>query len=170
MYKEAYVMLKEAGWWDDTKQFAKGAWNDIKKSYNQNKDTWRPWIGAGAAFLGTGLLSSFIKNPTLRFALPWLVGAAGWYGGHMYNQYDRKKKSDQAYRRIVQPQIANAVLSPGFNQNPRFQNGQFKLNDRTFTDKDQQFKYGLLDPDYWRRKAQRQRPKYGPLIQNLPKQ
>lgn len=163
MYKEAYVMLKKAGWWDDTKQYAKGAWNDIKK----NK---APLIGAGAGFAGAVLLGSFIKNPILRYALPLLAGAAGYYGGHMYKQYDKKKRNEQSRLRVLQPQIANAILSPGWNQNPRFQNGQFKLTDRNFIDKDQQLKYGVFDPDYWRRKAQLQKPKYGPLIQNLPKQ
>lgn len=169
MYKEAYHMMKQADWWDDTKQFATGAWNDIKKSYNQNKDAWRPWIGAGAAFAGAGLLSSFIKNPTLRFALPLLASAAGYYGGHMYNQYDRKKQKEESYRRVVQPQIANMAFSPLHKQNPRWQNGQFKIDDRPFNNATQQFMYGMFDPDYWRRKAQRQKPKYGPRIQNLLK-
>lgn len=165
MYKEAYHMMKRADWWDDTKQFATGAWDDIKKSYNQNKDTWRPWLTAGAAFAGTGLLSSFIKNPTLRFALPWLAGAIGYYGGHMYNQYANKKQAQKWTNQNLKPYYQNNSdwwLGP-----KRSPNGQ--VQDPKFRDPNNQLWYGLQNPDYWNRKAQRQIPKYGPRIQNLPK-
>ena len=51
MYKEACVLLKRAGWWDDVKTSTKNAWNDFNDYADKN--AWvRPAATAAAAGLG----------------------------------------------------------------------------------------------------------------------
>ena len=49
MYKEAYVMLKRAGWWDNVKSSVKKGWKDFNDYADQNQ--WvRPTVyGLGGA-------------------------------------------------------------------------------------------------------------------------
>ena len=83
-YKEAYSLCKKAGFWDDTGNKIKQAWD----SYNDfaDKNQWvRPAIyglgGAGAG-AGAGLL---MKNPVASVLLGLLGGTLGAAGGAIHN-------------------------------------------------------------------------------------
>ena len=79
MYKEACVLLKRAGWWDDVKTSTKNAWNDFNDYADKNE--WvRPAVGAGLLGLGgagVGALTGGAKGAAIGGGAGLTLGALG---------------------------------------------------------------------------------------------
>lgn len=100
MYKEAYAMMKQAGWWDQFNNFM-----------DQNQYA-RPLLyGGGGALLG-GLLGGDWSS---RLLLALLMGGMGAAGGYYHNQLrtpeDRLKslQGTEKYRKLLQTQKTDAT-------------------------------------------------------------
>lgn len=83
MYKEAYVMLKRAGWWDDVKSSVKQGWKDFNDYADQNQ--WvRPTIGA-LTLGGTGFGVGSIWGRKAAIIAGLLSAATGGTTGYLLN-------------------------------------------------------------------------------------
>ena len=96
MYKEACVLLKKAGWWDDVKISTKNAWNDFNDYADKHK--WvRPAATAAAAGLGgagIGALFGGGKGAAIG-GLTGLIG--GGTGGAIWDDMRREQLQRKRY-------------------------------------------------------------------------
>ena len=104
MYKEAYVMLKRAGWWDDVKSSVKQGWKDFNDYADQNQ--WvRPTVyglGGAAVLGGAGAGLGALMGPQHRgrnvgiglgsgSLLGALLGIGGGIAHNRHNQSIREQ-------------------------------------------------------------------------------